>query len=50
MVVVITSVIKPSGILPVNAHAEVNILNLNYTNRFLFYSSSTRLSNDVHNN
>ena len=40
---------KTSGILPVNAHAEVNILNLNYINRF-FYSSCTRLSNDVHNN
>ena len=33
-------------ILPVNAHAEVNILNLNYIN----YSSSTRLSNDVLSN
>ena len=39
-----------SGILPVNAHAEVNILNLNYINRFLFHSSSTRVSNDVHSN
>ena len=39
-----------SGILPVNAHAEANILNLNYINRFIFYSSFTRLSNDVHSN
>ena len=39
-----------SGILPVNASAEVNILNLNYINRFLFYPSSTRLSNDVYSN
>ena len=36
-----------NGILPVNAHAEANILNLNYMNRLIFYSSSTRLSNDV---
>ena len=28
-----------SGILPVNTHAEVNILNLNYINSFIFYSS-----------
>ena len=36
-----------SGILPVNAHAEVNILNLNYIDRFIFYSSTNRLSNDA---
>ena len=39
-----------SGILPVNAHAEVNILNLNYIDSFIFYSSTNRLSNDVHYN
>ena len=33
---------------PVNAHAEVNILNLNYIVSFIFYSSTNRLSNDVH--
>ena len=38
------------GILPVNAHAEANIFNLNYINTFIFYSSSTRLSNNVHSN
>ena len=26
---------RGSGILPVNAHAEVNILNLNYMNKFI---------------
>ena len=36
------------GILPVNARAEVNILNLNYVYRFIFYSSIARLSNDAH--
>ena len=39
-----------SCILPVNVQAEANILNLNYINRFIFYSSSTRLSSDVHCN
>ena len=39
-----------SDILPVNAHAEANILNLNYINSFIFYSSRTRLSNDIHHN
>ena len=39
-----------SGILPVNTHAEVNILNLNYIDRFIFYSSTNRLSNDAHYN
>ena len=36
-----------SGILPVNANAEANKLNLNYINSFIFYSSRTRLSNDI---
>ena len=39
-----------SGILPVNAHAAVNILNLNSIDSFIFYSSTTRLSNDIHYN
>ena len=34
-------------ILPVNAHAEANVLNLNCINNFTFYSSITRLSNDI---
>ena len=36
-----------SGCLPVNAHAEVHILNLNYIYSFIFYSSATRFSNDI---
>ena len=39
-----------SGILPVNAHVEVNILNLNYIYSFIFYSSKNRFSNDIHYN
>ena len=39
-----------SGILPVNAHAEVNMLNLNYIKIFTFYSSANRLSNDINYN
>ena len=39
-----------SGILPINAHAKVNMLNLNYINNFIFYSSANRLSNDIHYN
>ena len=39
-----------SGILPVNAHGEVNILNLNSIDSFIFYSSTTRLSNSIHYN
>ena len=39
-----------SGILPVNAHAEVNILHLIKIDSFIFYSSTTRLSNDIHYN
>ena len=39
-----------SGILPVNAHAEVNILNLNYIYSFIFYSPNNRVSNDIHHN
>ena len=38
----------PRGILPVNAHVEVNILNLNYIYSFIFYSSKNRFSNDIH--
>ena len=38
-----------SGILPVNAHVEVNILNLNYIYSFIF-SSNNRFSNDIHYN
>ena len=34
-----------SGILLVNSHAEVNQLNLNYIDSFVFYSSTNRLSN-----
>ena len=34
--------------VPVNAHAEVKILNLNYIYSFIFYSSTTKLSNDIH--
>ena len=37
-----------SGFLPVNAHPEANILNLNYIRSFIFYYSNTRLSNDMH--
>ena len=36
-----------SGFLPVNAHAEVNILNLNYIVSCIFYSSMTKLLNDM---
>ena len=32
-----------SGILPVNTHAEVNKLNLNYIDSFIFYSSTASL-------
>ena len=39
-----------SGILPVNAHAVINILNLNYINSFIQYSSMTKMSNNVHYN
>ena len=42
--------LSSSCILPVNAHAEANILNSNYINRCIFYSSSTRLANDIHSN
>ena len=38
----------PSGVLPVNAHVEANILSLNNINSFIFYSSANRLSNDMH--
>ena len=34
-------------LVPVNAHAEVNILNLIYIVCFIFYSSMTKLSNDM---
>ena len=37
-----------SGFLPVNAHAEDNILNLNCINSFILYSSTNRLSNGIH--
>ena len=37
----------PSGILPINDHAKVKILNLAYINSFIFYSSANRLSNDT---
>ena len=41
-----------SGILPVNAHAEVNLNNIAEVNLYniyslIFYSSTTKLSNDV---
>ena len=39
-----------SGFLPVNTHAEVNILNINYIVSFIFYSSMTKLLNDMHFN
>ena len=39
-----------SGILPVNAHAEVNILNFSSIDSFIFYSSTNILSNDIHYN
>ena len=32
-----------NGILPVNAHAEVNILNLEYIDNLRFYSSTTQI-------
>ena len=35
-----------SGFLPVNA--QDNILNLNYINSFILYSSTNRLSNGIH--
>ena len=41
---------QDSGFLPVNAHAEANILNLNNSNSFIFYSSANRLSNDMPEN
>ena len=37
-----------SGFLPVNTHAEDNILNLNCINSFILYSSTNRLSNGIH--
>ena len=36
-----------SGFLPVNAHAEDNILNLNCINSFTLNSSTNRLSNGI---
>ena len=39
-----------SGILPVNAHAEANILILNYINSFIFYSFNNRLPNNINCN
>ena len=39
-----------SGILPVNARAEVKKINLNYIDSFIFYSFANRLSNDIHFN
>ena len=36
-----------SGILPVNTHAVINILNLNYINSFIQYSSMTKLRSSV---
>ena len=39
-----------SGLLPVNDHADVNILKLNYVDSFIFHSSTTRLSNNIHFN
>ena len=43
-----SSVTFTSGIIPVIAHAEVNILNFNLIDSFIFYSSTNRLSNDIH--
>ena len=39
-----------SGILPVNAQAEANILILNYIYSFIFYSFNNRLSNNINCN
>ena len=39
-----------SGILPVNTHVEINIVNLNYMNSFILYSSMNKLSNDMRYN
>ena len=36
-----------SGFIPVNGHAEINILNLNYIDSFILYFSMTKLSNDM---
>ena len=36
-----------SGILPVNAHVVINIVNLSYMNSFILCSSMTKLSNDM---
>ena len=36
-----------SGILTVNAHAEVNLYNLNEIDSFILYSSTTKLSNGM---
>ena len=36
--------------VPVNAHAEANILILNYINSFIFYSFNNRLSNNTNCN
>ena len=38
------------GFQPVNAQGVINILNLNYNNSFILYSSMTKLSNDMHYN
>ena len=40
-----TTPILSSGTLQVNAHAEVNILDLNCS--FIFYSSTTKLTNHI---
>ena len=44
--------VGPSGILPVNVHAEVNIFNLNSIKlkSLIFYSSANRLSYNIHHN
>ena len=41
---------RGSGILPVNAHAVINNLNLIYINSFILYSCVTKLSNEIHYN
>ena len=40
----------PTVILPLTAHAVINILNLNYINSIIFNSLTTKLSNDMHYN
>ena len=39
-----------SGIVTLNVHVVINILNLNHINNFILYSSITKLSNDMRYN